>query len=89
MRPFVVAIVLSMFAAPALAAQGEVCQSAPAPMPNILTNDVVFQCKAAGDATIPDLYAKGWRVVSVFSQMAPAAGSPMGQMEWVVVIEKP
>ena len=83
------AIALSMFSAPALAAQGEVCRSDAEPVPNLLTNATVFQCEAGGKGTIPELYAKGWRVVVVFPQMGlPKATAPMGVTEWVIVIEK-
>ncbi|WP_152620054.1 hypothetical protein [Lysobacter sp. A03] len=91
MRLIVITAVLSIFAAPALAAQGEVCSSAPASVstPTPLNNDVVFKCKSAGEASIPDLYAKGWRVVSVFHEIAPVKGSPMPHAQWTAVIEKP
>ncbi|KIQ97340.1 hypothetical protein TI01_1057 [Lysobacter sp. A03] len=54
-----------------------------------MNNDVVFKCKSAGEASIPDLYAKGWRVVSVFHEIAPVKGSPMPHAQWTAVIEKP
>ena len=90
MRPIsALVVVLSVFAAPALAAQGEVCASKPSATNEPLTNDTVFECEAAGKGTIPELYAKGWRVVSVFPQVSKSQGGPLSMAtEWAIVIEK-
>lgn len=73
----------------ATAGQGEVCASAPKPATsNPLANETVFRCKAAGNGTVSQLYAKGWRVVAVFPQMTAVEPTGLPMSEWAVVIEK-
>lgn len=56
----------------AWAGQGEVClaeaQTTPAGVMKPFDDATVFRCKAAGSVTVSQLYATGWRVVSVFPQ---------------------
>ena len=61
------------------AKQGEVCSSKPVLKDGTLTNDTVFECKTAGSLTIPQLYAQGWRVISVL---------PQASFAWTVVVER-
>ena len=74
---------------PVLAKQGDVCSSpVQADTMKPLDSSTTFQCKA-GNLTIAQLYEKGWKVVSVFSQaimnpINPAAGGYF----WTVLIEK-
>lgn len=80
-------------AGPAVAAQGEVClASTPASPAGIMPpfdDSTVFQCKSAGAVTVPQLYAKGWRVVSVFPQSSLDPSKPgMATVAWTVVVEK-
>ncbi|MEA0706897.1 hypothetical protein [Xanthomonas campestris] len=53
-----------------------------------LDSTTTFQCKA-GTLTIAQLYEKGWKVVSVFSQaiMNPT-NSTQGGFFWTVLVEK-
>lgn len=89
MRKFALFAAVLLFSTHAIAAQGEVCASQAKPLAGPLTNDLVFVCPKAGSHTIPELYAQGWRVVSVFSQMAPGdKSSPVMTSQWAVVIEK-
>lgn len=80
--------VLGLASAPAFSGQGEVCLSKPVPAlaTGHFDNATTFECKTAGKLTVPDMYAKGWRVVTVFPQ-AIMSGTTM-RMAWTVVIEK-
>lgn len=82
---------LLALSAPALAKQGEVCSSATqVNKPEPLANSTVFQCKA-GSMTIPQLYEKGWRVVTTLPQVLmgtdPKTGLPQSSFAWTVVVE--
>lgn len=88
-------IAAMLLAAPmmASAASGELCMASltqAKPMNrDAVTNETTFDCHTAGKGlTIPELYQKGWRVASVFPQMAqdPSTGLPRSQ--WTLVIEK-
>lgn len=79
--------------APVFAAQGEVCQSAPDASPAgvmpLLSDSSVFQCKSAGSVTVPQLYSKGWRVVSAFPQTSLDAAKPgVASVVWTLIVEK-
>lgn len=92
MKKLILAVLL---AAPmqASAADGEVCIAKAIQPPSDhlqgLSNDTRFECLAAGnDTTIPEIYKKGWKVVSVFPQMVPDAASGLPVTRWTLVIEK-
>ncbi len=74
----------------AAAAQGEVCNTQPkAFSAGPLDNELVFRCKTLGDVTVPQIYQKGWRLVSVMPQMIVNPSNPMDQKaSWVAIIEK-
>lgn len=80
---------LLALSAPVLAKQGEVCSShVQAGTMKPLDNSTAFQCKA-GNLTITQLYEKGWKVVSVFSQATVDPGKPtLGGFFWTVVVER-
>lgn len=80
---------LYVASASALAAQGEVCLSKgnTPPASTTLDDTTVFQCKTAGTVTVPQLYEKGWRVVTALPQMSMGA-SGMSTV-WTIIIEKP
>lgn len=88
-------ILAALLAAPTgvSAAEGEVC-IAKAIQPasehsQALTNETRFECLAAGnDTTIPEIYKKGWKVVSVFPQMVQDASTGLQRTRWTLVIEK-
>jgi hypothetical protein len=76
----------------AWAADGEVClasleQANPVNKDSI-TNETTFECLTAGKVTIPELYKKGWRVVTAIPQMFvhETLGVPVSR--WTLVIEK-
>jgi len=49
----------------------------------------VFRCKTTGAVTVAQLYAKGWRVVSVFPQSSLDPSKPgMASVVWTIVAEK-
>ncbi|WP_407365601.1 hypothetical protein ABFT96_05345 [Xanthomonas campestris pv. campestris] len=89
LKKICVAAALLALSAPAFAKQGEVCSS-PAQVGTMkpLDSTTTFQCKA-GTLTIAQLYEKGWKVVSVFSQaiMNPT-NSTQGGFFWTVLVEK-
>jgi len=96
LRKICLAAALLALSTPVLAKQGEVCSSKPAPTPTppggTLTNETVFDCKAAGSLTVPQLYAKGWRVVTTLPQVTmgtdPDTGLPKSSFAWTVVVER-
>ena len=85
------AAVLLAVSTTVFAKQGEVCSSKPVLKDGTLTNDTVFECKTAGSLTIPQLYAQGWRVISVLPQATmgtdPNTGLPQASFAWTVVVE--
>lgn len=85
-----VAAAIAMSPMSGFAAQGEVCSTPPKAFnAGNLNDETVFQCKTAGNVTIPQLYAKGWRVVSVMPLMVVNPSNPMDQKaSWTVIIEK-
>ena len=86
------AAVLLAVSTTVLAKQGEICSSKPVLKDGTLTNDTVFECKTAGSLTIPQLYAQGWRVISVLPQATmgtdPNTGLPQASFVWTVVVER-
>lgn len=72
---------LSASAASAFAGQGEVCTSVVVPaggqafatVPLELSDSTRFECASLGSVTIPQIYAKGWRVVHAAPMMALSA----------------
>ena len=85
------AALLALSTTPALAKQGEVCSSATqVNKPEPLSNSTVFQCKA-GSMTVPQLYEKGWKVVTTLPQVVmgtdPKTGLPQSSFAWTVVVE--
>ncbi len=84
---------LLALAGSASAAQGEFCmaaeQNAPAGLMKLSNDSTVFQCKSLGQVTFPQLYAKGWKVVSVFPQSSMDSSKPgMASVLWTLVVEK-
>jgi hypothetical protein len=92
LKKLCVSALLLALASPALADQGEVCSSKPLSQISTLTNDTVFECKTAGSVTIPELYASGWKVISIFSQSSAltnaTSGLPQASYVWTVVVER-
>ena len=94
MRPtkMCIAAVLLAFSNSAFAGQGEVCSSKPVTKDGTLSDSTVFECKTAGSVTIPQLYAAGWRVVSIMPQASlgadPGAGLPRTSHSWTMVVER-
>ena len=89
MRTICLLAVTLLLSSPAMAAKGEVCKTAAAVVPETLSNDAVFECPNPGKLTIPQMYERGWRLVSLFSQMAhQPADAPVMKVQWVAVIEK-
>ena len=94
MRWFAYPVVcLLALAGSASAAQGEVClaaeQTTPAGVMKPFNDSTVFQCKSIGEVTVPQLYAKGWKVVSVFPQSSMDPSKPgMVSVLWTLVVEK-
>ena len=80
--------VLSMTSFQVFASQGEVCLSKPVLIPanEAFDNATVFECKTAGKLTVSDMYAKGWRIMTVFPQVITSKTTM--RMVWTVVIEK-
>jgi len=84
---------LLALAGSASAAQGEVClateQITPAGVMTPFSDSTVFQCKSVGQVTVPQLYSKGWKVVSVFPQSTMDPAKPgMVTVLWTMVVEK-
>ena len=92
LKKLCVSALLLALASPALADQGEVCSSKPLPVISTLSNDTVFECKTAGSVTIPEIYASGWKVISVFSQASSLtnanSGLPQASYVWTVVVAR-
>lgn len=77
----------------AWAGQGEVCladsQNTPAGIMKPFEDATVFRCKTTGAVTVAQLYAKGWRVVSVFPQSSLDPAKPgVVSVVWTIVAEK-
>lgn len=77
----------------AWAGQGEVCladtQNTPAGIMRPFDDGTVFRCKVAGAVTVSELYAKGWRVVSIFPQSSLDPAKPgVVSVIWTAVEEK-
>lgn len=88
-------ILAALLAAPmgVSAADGEVCIAKAIQPPSdhlqALSNDTLFECLAAGnDTTIPEIYKKGWKVVSVLPQMVLDAATGLQRTHWTLVIER-
>lgn len=94
MRPtkMCIAAVLLAFSTSAFAGQGEVCSSKPVTKDGTVSDSTVFECKTAGPVTIPQLYAAGWRVVSIMPQASlgadPGTGLPLTSHSWTMVVER-
>lgn len=85
--------VLLALCGPAWAGQGEVCladnQDTPAGIMKPFNDTTVFRCKTTGAVTVAQIYAKGWRVVSVFPQSSLDPSKPgLGSVVWTIVAEK-
>lgn len=92
MKKLVLAVLLAA-AMVASAADGEVCIAKTVQPTSehgqALSNDTRFECLAAGkDTTIPEIYKKGWKVISQFPQMIPDAATGLQRTRWTLVIEK-
>lgn len=77
----------------AFAAAGEVClieKPAAGKSPGHLeiTNEAKFKCPTAGLVTIPDLYNKGWKVVTMIPQTEGDPRTGMISGRWTLIIEK-
>jgi len=89
LKKICLATALLALSAPVLAEQGEVCAS-PVQVGTMkpLDNTTTFQCKA-GNLNVAQLYERGWKVVSVFSQATVDPTKPMaGGFFWTVLVEK-
>lgn len=89
LKKICLATALLALSAPVLAKQGEVCSS-PVQVGTMkpLDSTTTFQCKA-GNLTVAQLYERGWKVVSVFSQATVDPAKPMaGGFFWTVLVEK-
>jgi len=69
--------------APVHAGVADICYSIDVPLGSIAlpTNDTVFECPAAGNKTLPQLAADGWKVV----QLLPVATSDTTQANQLVI----
>ncbi|CAI1970251.1 Uncharacterised protein [Serratia entomophila] len=66
------ALVISFFSLPLLAAESHVCQSQAYDYAEVsklrLSDDTAFSCRGIGRLTIPELAKKGWKVIHLAQQ---------------------
>ena len=82
MRPIAFLLLLTLVS-PALAGEAEICYSPDVPLGSAAppTNATVFTCPQAGNKTLPQLAAEGWKVV----QLVPVVTSGSTQANQLVI----
>jgi hypothetical protein len=82
-RFVMLALAASLFAPVTAAGEADICYSANVPLGTSAppTNATVFACPTAGNLTLPQLAAAGWRVV----QLTPVVTSGSTQANQLVI----